>query len=202
MAERRVFVTSIRAGKMAARVRVLAAGVGSVNALCRMLNGAVESKTTLYPNRLHALLSGDPTQSINPKTIAFLERAVPALEADRPDAVAAGRAALAAAEEETMSEVTVRSEFVLKVTQEELRLIGLGLAGKLKGRDVPDALALNVRLMEQRSKHTADVAALALGQLEAARRDAEEARASRDREIALARAGDARKREEADDEGG
>ena len=78
---------------------------------------------------------------------------------------------------------------MLKLTQEEVRLIGLGLAGKLKGRDVPDALALNVRLMEQRMKYLADLADVTAGALEAARREAAEARSARDREVSLAQAG-------------
>ena len=97
-----------------------------------------------------------------------------------------------------MAEITVRSEFVLKLTEDELRLVGLGLAGKLKGKDVPDAIALGVRLAEQRTKYLSDMVGVARGRLEVAVREAAEAAAARDREVGLARAGTQHQKETAD----
>lgn len=73
-----------------------------------------------------------------------------------------------------MADVTIRSEVVMKLTQEEFKLVGLGLAGKLKGRDVQSALKLNVRLLEQQEAFLADAVLRAAGALKAARTEIDE----------------------------
>lgn len=68
-----------------------------------------------------------------------------------------------------MSQLSVRSEVVLKLSQEEFKLVGLGLAGKLRGKDAAEALKLNVRLLEQQDAYLEDLKLRAAGTLQAAR---------------------------------
>ena len=52
---------------------------GSVNALCDMLNESISElhlKGTVYPNRLHSLLSDDDEHALNEATVSLIERAV------------------------------------------------------------------------------------------------------------------------------
>lgn len=54
---------------------------GSVNALKVQLQEALgDSDGMIYPNRLHALLSDDPSQSVNPKTIELISQALAQIE--------------------------------------------------------------------------------------------------------------------------
>lgn len=174
----RVSSASHKATQLADRVRTLLAATGSVRSLCALLNTYLRGRR-IHENRVHTLLSGEVFRALNHDNFALIEKAVARAEGRRPDLVRAGRAAREAAKEKPVAEVTVRSEFVLKLTQEEVRLIGLGLAGKLKGKDIADALALNTRLLEQRMKYLADLADVTAGALEAARREAAEAAAGR-----------------------
>ena len=49
---------------------------GSVNAVRRALNDALGGQTgsVIYPNRIHTLLSGDPSRGVNTATLDLLER--------------------------------------------------------------------------------------------------------------------------------
>lgn len=58
---------------------------GSVSAVADALTAALGEASGLpriYPNRIHGLLSGDPTRSINTATLDAIERALDLLEAD------------------------------------------------------------------------------------------------------------------------
>ncbi len=68
----------------------------------------------------------------------------------------------------------MRSEVTLKLTQEEFKLVGLGLAGKLKGQAARDALKLNVRLLEQQEAYLEELRNLTAGALVASRAELEE----------------------------
>src|SRR6266498_2249829 len=65
---------------------------GSVRELSRRLNEVLASRGhagAIHPNRLHALLSDDSSQSVNDSTVAMLESALPhvALGAGLDDAI-------------------------------------------------------------------------------------------------------------------
>jgi hypothetical protein len=69
---------------------VLAAG--SVNRAQQLLNGKLandRSEGHIYANRLHALLSEDPSKSLNPSTLSTIETALERLGADRVEAAVA-----------------------------------------------------------------------------------------------------------------
>src|SRR5215211_3086462 len=55
---------------------------GSVNGLTESLNkalGAAGIKDTIYPNRIHTLLSDDPSRALNESTVTLIERALESL---------------------------------------------------------------------------------------------------------------------------
>jgi hypothetical protein len=54
--------------------------VGSINAVAALLSGESED-TRIYPNRLHGLLAGDPTRSVNTATLESMERRLAAVDA-------------------------------------------------------------------------------------------------------------------------
>lgn len=68
----------------------------------------------------------------------------------------------------------------LSVTHEELRLIGLALCGKLKGKDKFAAAELNTRLLEARIKTHETAAEVARGSLERAKLEMSELAAAGD----------------------
>lgn len=75
----RVFVTDSSVADLVARLADAFVREGSVNALQRALIGVLEDNghsEKLYPNRLHALLSADPTRSVNEETIRVLRLAL------------------------------------------------------------------------------------------------------------------------------
>lgn len=76
-----------------------------------------------------------------------------------------------------MAEVLAKTEYVLTVTHQEFRLIGLALSGKLKGKDTLAAMELNVKLLSLKEKFVADLAAMVAGQSETARQELEELKA-------------------------
>jgi hypothetical protein len=49
----------------------------------------------------------------------------------------------------------VKTTYALQLTPEEFRLVGLALAGKLKGAEMREAADLNARLQELRLKQVA-----------------------------------------------
>ncbi len=51
-----------------------------------------------------------------------------------------------------MAHLDVKTTYSLHLTPEEFRLVGLALAGKLKGVEMKEAAELNVRLQEMRLK--------------------------------------------------
>jgi hypothetical protein len=68
-----------------------------------------------------------------------------------------------------MANLDVKPTYYLQVTAEELRLIGLGLAGKLKTCEEKAALELNVRLQELREKQTRMIHESSVAALESAK---------------------------------
>jgi hypothetical protein len=52
----------------------------------------------------------------------------------------------------TMAHLDVKTTYFLHLTPEEFRLVGLALAGKLKGAELKEAAELNARLQEMRLK--------------------------------------------------
>ena len=58
---------------------------GSVNNLADALTSALGGSGKVYPARLHAVLSDDPTKSLNTGSLESLERAIRDLEAGEPD---------------------------------------------------------------------------------------------------------------------
>lgn len=174
----RVFLSDVRMRLLREQVEVLRAGVGSVIQLCRLLNDTKPAKS-IYPNRVHTLLTGQPNCALNPNTVFLIETAVKKLAAARPDLVKAGRVALAETEEPEMAEVNARSQYTVKLEQSEFRLICLGLSGKLKGKDALEAMELNVKLLELRQGFLDDVAKVSLGAVEKARQELEEMKAQR-----------------------
>jgi superfamily II DNA or RNA helicase len=64
------------------RVIPLFFSTSSVNALTESLNkalGAAGVKDTIYPNRIHTLLSDDPSRALNESTVTLIERALESL---------------------------------------------------------------------------------------------------------------------------
>jgi hypothetical protein len=51
-----------------------------------------------------------------------------------------------------MAHLDVKTNYFLQLTPEEFRLVGLALAGKLKGAELKEAAELNARLQELRLK--------------------------------------------------
>jgi superfamily II DNA or RNA helicase len=70
--------------------------LGSVNAACDWFNKRLGSTGQLYPNRLHTLLSEDPTKSVNEGTVSLVE------------AVAAGSPALPPQDEAAVAKLEAR----------------------------------------------------------------------------------------------
>jgi hypothetical protein len=54
-----------------------------------------------------------------------------------------------------MAHIDVKTTYLLHLTPEEFRLVGLALAGKLKGAEMREAADLNARLQELRLKQVA-----------------------------------------------
>jgi hypothetical protein len=54
-----------------------------------------------------------------------------------------------------MVHLDVKTNYALQLTPEEFRLVGLALAGKLKGTEMKEAVELNARLQEMRLKQVA-----------------------------------------------
>jgi len=52
----------------------------------------------------------------------------------------------------TMAHLDIKTTYTVHLTPEEFRLVGLALAGKLKGAELKEAAELNVRLQEMRLK--------------------------------------------------
>jgi hypothetical protein len=52
----------------------------------------------------------------------------------------------------TMAHLDLKTTYFLHLTPEEFRLVGLALAGKLKGAEPKEAAELNARLQELRLK--------------------------------------------------
>lgn len=67
---------------------------GSVNAMHRRLVAALGGSGAIYPNRLHALLSNDPTRAVNEQTLDVLRAALDTLEPGWNEGAAAAAAAL------------------------------------------------------------------------------------------------------------
>src|SRR5258708_5532834 len=62
--------------------------VGSVNAVCETLNAALVDSgiaESIYPNRIHTLLSEEYGRSLNELTVQLIERAFAALEGNAVD---------------------------------------------------------------------------------------------------------------------
>jgi hypothetical protein len=51
-----------------------------------------------------------------------------------------------------MPHLDLKTNYFLQLTPDEFRLVGLALAGKLKGAELKEAAELNVRLQEMRLK--------------------------------------------------
>lgn len=60
-----------------------------------------------------------------------------------------------------MAQVETSTQYIIRLAQDEFRLVGLALAGKLKGKDIHAAAALNEQLLKQRASHLKDVAEVA-----------------------------------------
>jgi len=59
--------------------------IGSVNGLCEVLNNVLTASgttETIYPNRIHTLLSDDYSRALNEATVALIERAFDSLNND------------------------------------------------------------------------------------------------------------------------
>src|SRR5882762_8921722 len=62
------------------RLAELFLALGSVNAIAEALSErSAEGEQRIYPNRIHGLLTGDPTRSINTATLDALESAIGAI---------------------------------------------------------------------------------------------------------------------------
>lgn len=88
-----------------------------------------------------------------------------------------------------MSDVTLRGELVTGFTLKEFRLVTLALGGKLtRQQDRLDAMALGVRLLEQRQSALASILEQSDGAARAAKLEYEQAVAEHERQVALANA--------------
>ncbi len=54
-----------------------------------------------------------------------------------------------------MAHLDIKTAYAVQLTPEEFRLVGLALAGKLKGAELKEAAELNARLQELRLKQVA-----------------------------------------------
>lgn len=72
---------------------------------------------------------------------------------------------------DAMADVTLRTEFTLKLTSDEFRLITFGLTGKLKpgSKDAQQAMALGEFLLKQRAMGFTERAQSAQGAVERAK---------------------------------
>jgi outer membrane murein-binding lipoprotein Lpp len=88
-----------------------------------------------------------------------------------------------------MADVTLRGELVVGFTLKEFRLVTLALGGKLtRQQDKLDAMALGVRLLEQRQSTLSSILEQSDGAAKAAKLEYEQAVAEHDRQVALAAA--------------
>src|ERR1700719_1510617 len=74
----RIFVGDARIRKLVGELIPLVVDAESVNKLCERLNGALAAsgfEGSVYPNRLHALLSEDPARALNEASVDLIERA-------------------------------------------------------------------------------------------------------------------------------
>jgi superfamily II DNA or RNA helicase len=82
--------------------------LGSVNALAEALSDQVADGQRIYANRVHGLLSGDPTRSINSATLEAIEQAL----ASMPDPTSGGEA-------ETLLRQAIAAELAMTPNVEE-----------------------------------------------------------------------------------
>lgn len=86
-----------------------------------------------------------------------------------------------------MADVTLRGELVVGLTLKEFRLVTLALGGKLtRQQDRLDAMALGVRLLEQRQATLGAILEQSDGAAKAAKLEYEQAAAEHDRQVSLA----------------
>ena len=82
----RHYASDARVEQVLEQLSELFLGLGSVNALAEALSpDNQDSGHRVYPNRIHALLSGDPNRSINTATLETIEHALDRLEAPAAD---------------------------------------------------------------------------------------------------------------------
>lgn len=77
----RVFVSDERIKRLVERLIPLLLAAGSINRLCEMINQALSTdggakRKLLYPNRLHALFSGEPNRALNEASVKLIQRAL------------------------------------------------------------------------------------------------------------------------------
>src|SRR5258708_31736524 len=78
----RLSVADARVRRLVEKLVPLVIEFQSVNNLCERLNAALANEHVtipIYPNRLHSLLSDDPSRAVNEATVTLVERAVAAL---------------------------------------------------------------------------------------------------------------------------
>ena len=95
MARRRVEDPEVR--PLVDNIARLVLAEGSVNRTQQLLNGELASDRSeghVYANRLHALLSEDPSKSLNPSTLSTIETALERLGVDRAEAEVDGEKGL------------------------------------------------------------------------------------------------------------
>jgi superfamily II DNA or RNA helicase len=92
----RISLHSPRAKALIEKTIGLFLAAGSTAALSKMLNSVLKGKgeeLSLHPNRLHALLSEDPTRGLNERTFELIEQAVEGLSKDPRTALKVEQAA-------------------------------------------------------------------------------------------------------------
>src|SRR5262245_54843299 len=77
----RLFLANERIQRLVGQLVPLFAEAGSINRLCELVNDALgaDGEQKIYPNRLHTVLSDEPTRSLNEASIVGIEQAVAAL---------------------------------------------------------------------------------------------------------------------------
>jgi hypothetical protein len=77
----RLFVSDERLRGLVERLTPLLLAAGSVNRLCELINQSLSGddgakRKMLYPNRLHALFSGEPTRALNEASVKLIQRSL------------------------------------------------------------------------------------------------------------------------------
>jgi len=87
-----------------------------------------------------------------------------------------------------VADVTLQGEMAVKLTVREFRLVTLALGGRLrKGDDTIEAMALGVRLLEQRQAALSNLLDQSEGAARAAKAEYEQAAAEHKREVDLSK---------------